>query len=85
MLRTTYQDRREQIVGEVERSKVELQAAVNDLTGSMQERYQRVRTQLDVPHHVATRPVPWLAAAFGVGLLLGTRQWISRKLHGATE
>ncbi len=77
-----YEQQRERIVESVEQNRLELKAAVQDLTDSMRSRVQDVRNRMDLRRQIGERPLPWLGVSFGVGLLLGTRRWLRRTLRG---
>lgn len=82
-MKTSYQEERKKIVGELEQSKVELRSAMNDLTATVKSRYREVRESVDLGRRVSDRPLPWLLGSFGLGLVLGTRAWFQRKLRRA--
>jgi hypothetical protein len=78
---SSYEEQRERIVESFEQNKLELKAAVQDLTAGMRDRVQEVRARIDIRHRIGDRPGPWLAGGFALGLFLGTREWLTRRLR----
>jgi hypothetical protein len=63
-------DRREKLRREIERGQGELEEAMVELRSTVEGTIAKV----DLRRRIAERPMPWLAGAFAIGLLIGLRR-----------
>jgi hypothetical protein len=62
------------LAASIERHKLELQLALDDLRRSTVGRVRSAVSRAAPSHQLAERPLLWIGAAFGIGFLVGWRQ-----------